>query len=93
MDGRGQEAGDLGHEHGALVLGLEFPGLRLQTGGLLAGDEMEEVVLGGCRQEKGGLFSGGVKMFLAKAQHLPCRSRQRWRAASFFFLETVISQD
>jgi hypothetical protein len=57
-----QEVGVLGREHGALVLVLEFPGLRLWTGGLLAGDEMEEVVIGGCRQEKGGLFSGGVEI-------------------------------
>jgi hypothetical protein len=87
-----QEAGDLGREHGALVIILEFPGLRLRTGGLLVGDEMKEVVIGGCRQEKGDLFSGGVEMFWAKTQHRPCRCQQRWCAASFFFLETLVME-
>jgi hypothetical protein len=49
------------------VLALEFPGRRPRAGALLAEEELEEVVLGGCRQEKSCLFLRWVEMLRAKA--------------------------
>jgi hypothetical protein len=49
------------------VLALEFSGRRPRAGALLADGELEEVMLGGCRQEKSCLFSRWVEMLRAKA--------------------------
>jgi hypothetical protein len=61
---------------------------RRRGGGLLAGDEVAAMVLGGCRQEKrcAACSRGGVEMFRAKALHRSCRCRQQWRPSVIFLL-------